>query len=344
MLGIYRYILAVAVAGGHIWSPSMLFSSFYAVFCFYLISGYLMSLVLNEVYVTHSDTLKYIANRALRIYPPYLVVLALSAIAIFLFSSHLADPIFHGLTIGNAVNPPADLFEWFANLTLIYGFDVTLLVSQCWSLRVELVFYVAMIFLVRNFAVVVVWFVLSLLYVVYLQYTNVLFHEYYTTVLGSSLAFSAGALIYYSMKKYRIRGWHVPVATVAFFGHMVFSGDIWGYETGDFLLVFKPGSYGIYTNLALGAYLLYAILCAEGQQKSKNSVSKTLGDIAYAIFLSHWCIAFFMMSLGLEFSDSPAFAVINFLLLNLVALGLYFGVEKPINRHFRDKIRSSVRS
>jgi hypothetical protein len=94
MLGIYRYILAVsvsvsvsvsvavavavsvavavavAVAAGHIWSPSMLFSGFYAVFCFYLFSGYLMSLVLNEVYVTHSDTLKYIADRALRIYPP----------------------------------------------------------------------------------------------------------------------------------------------------------------------------------------------------------------------------------------------------------------------------------
>ena len=110
-------------------------------------------------------------------------------------------------------------------MTLRYGFDVTLLVSQSWSLRVELVFYVAMIFLVRNFAVVVVWFVLSLLYVVYLLYTNAPFHEYYTTVLGPSLTLSAGALIYYSMKKYRIRGWHVPVATVAFFGHMVFSGD-----------------------------------------------------------------------------------------------------------------------
>ena len=111
MLGIYRYILAVAVAGGHIWSPSMLFSGFYAVFFFYLLSGYLMSLVLNEVYVTHSDTLKYIANRALQIYPPYLVVRALSAIAICLFSSHRADSIFHGLTIGNVVNPAADLFE-----------------------------------------------------------------------------------------------------------------------------------------------------------------------------------------------------------------------------------------
>ena len=111
-------------------------------------------------------------------------------------------------------------------MTLIYGFDVTLLVSQSWSLREELVFYVAMIFLVRNFAVAVVWFVLSQLSVVYFLYTNAPFHEYYTTVLGSSLALSAGALIYYSMKKYRIRGWHVPVATVAFFGHMVFPGDV----------------------------------------------------------------------------------------------------------------------
>jgi peptidoglycan/LPS O-acetylase OafA/YrhL len=61
-------------------------SGVYAVFCFYLISGYLMCLVLSEVYIGGSDSLKYIANRVLRMYPPHLVVLCLSAIAAYLMS------------------------------------------------------------------------------------------------------------------------------------------------------------------------------------------------------------------------------------------------------------------
>lgn len=94
MLGIFRYVLALGVVAGHLWSAEFLFAGFYAVFCFYLVSGYLMSLVLNQVYTKYEDAPKYLANRALRIFPPYLATLALTAVAVALFPEGMTEPIF----------------------------------------------------------------------------------------------------------------------------------------------------------------------------------------------------------------------------------------------------------
>jgi peptidoglycan/LPS O-acetylase OafA/YrhL len=342
MLGIFRYILALAVAASHVWSETMFTWGLYAVFCFYLISGYLMCLVLNEVYVTRTDTFKYVANRALRIYPPYWTVLALTFLVSRLFQDSLDISVFHKLQLSTMISMPESLADWVSNLTLFYNFKGTLLISQAWSLEVELVFYVAMIFLVRSKYVVVAWFLASLSYVLYQHYIGAVFYERYSTVLGGSIAFSTGALIYYFRRVTAIRAWHLPIAIVAYFAHFLFAGDIWGFDSSQFSLAFSAGNFGLYGNLVLGAYLLYAIVSYKERDGPFASFGRAMGDIAYAVFLSHWALVLLMTAMGFDFFDRPTFVITHFVLLNIVSVLLYRWIERPVNRHFRDKIRARV--
>ena len=69
MFGTLRFLLAVAVVIGHLNSASWLGT--YAVFCFYIISGYFMCLVMNERYrFTLRGVWAFGLNRFLRIFPP----------------------------------------------------------------------------------------------------------------------------------------------------------------------------------------------------------------------------------------------------------------------------------
>jgi peptidoglycan/LPS O-acetylase OafA/YrhL len=347
MLGIYRYILALMVACGHLWPELIWWSGVYAVFCFYIISGYLMCLVLNEVYSGGSDSFKYIANRALRIYPPYLVVLCLSAIAAYLMSEQqLAIPIGQGFLFKHIISYPATIEQWLANISLLFWNSEAFSVSQAWSLRIELIFYVVMIFLVRRRSSVIIWFALSVLYAFYLDITDRVFLDRYITVLGSSLAFSFGALIYHFRSLFTLGAWHVPIAAILFSAHLIFARQIWNFgdEINVIILTAKPETYGIYVNLFLGGYLLYAIICNQQEWGNLKAMGRVLGDIAYAIFLLHWLVAVLLIAIGVSFDNKLYFMLFSFIALNAAAFVLYQLVEKPVNRHFRDKVRSSLHS
>lgn len=57
----------------------------HAVFCFFILSGYLMSMVNNEKYASIDNGIsKFFVNRALRLYPVNFVLL----LAMYLFYSH----------------------------------------------------------------------------------------------------------------------------------------------------------------------------------------------------------------------------------------------------------------
>jgi peptidoglycan/LPS O-acetylase OafA/YrhL len=312
----------------------------YAVFCFYLVSGYLMCLILNEVYVGTENTLKYLANRALRIYPPYIAVLLLTFITISAVPELMGDIAFDTLIFRDVLSQPGNAEQWLANISLLYAPSELLAVSQAWSLRVELVYYVAMIFLVRHQSLVVVWCALSIAYVVYLEYLDASFWQRYATILGASIAFSLGALIYHLHKKYKLGALHLPIAATLYFLHLSLAQRIWGNGSEGLIMLSFRETYGIYTNLLLAGYLLYAIICTEERPGSFFKLGKTLGDIAYAIFLVHWVVAIGLIAAGVPFENKQYFVPVSFLALNLTAIALYLLVEKPVNVHFRDKIRN----
>jgi len=172
-MGLLRVLLALTVVVGHNqWANQRFGPGVYiAVKAFFIISGFYMALILSERYQSIG---RFYINRALRLYPIYLIVLALSVVA--------------ATASGGAVGPFIDLNRWswpalddslasllaLANVTMI-GIDVTvlgcltqqgiipfdggcgagyilnnfILVPQAWSLSVELLFYAIAPLIVR---------------------------------------------------------------------------------------------------------------------------------------------------------------------------------------------------
>jgi peptidoglycan/LPS O-acetylase OafA/YrhL len=216
MLGILRYLLAVMVVLSHLWYDLMWWQGAYAVFCFYLISGYLMCLVINQTYTGPGGIARYALNRILRIYPIYLLVFALSIMVTIGFETALEQPLGNGLTFARVMPLPASFGDWVANLTLLYlPSGNTFNVSPAWSLRVELFFYAAMLVLTRRLWLVVAWLGASILYAVWMEHQGTTFIDRYTSIFGASIAFSIGASVYYLRQFKRIPDWHIPIASTA---------------------------------------------------------------------------------------------------------------------------------
>ncbi|MEM6535163.1 MAG: acyltransferase [Pseudomonadota bacterium] len=347
MLGYFRYLLAVMVACSHLWSDLLWWQGIYAVFGFYVISGYLMTLVLAEVYVGREGVGAYLLNRLLRIYPLYLVVLAI-AVVVRLGSPLLMPPNeeqnqvidFVFFVIGSADS----VHEWVANLTLVFYWDTILIVSQGWSLRVELVFYALMPFLVMRRWILVIWFLISIGLVAYYTLSDVSFITRYIGVMGASFAFSLGAVTYALKKRITPANWHKYLAVLLFVLHTVFAAEIWGFDrqSSGWGTLFSKGYYGLPMSTFLCAYLLWALSAVPRDDSLRSRWNDRLGDLSYAVFLCHWIVAAWLVIAGMDFSNKPLFFAIAFVIINFFAYVLNRLVERPINDNVRRRLRDRV--
>lgn len=84
------FLFGILVAVSHLWADMLHGPAAYALWGFFVLSGYLMVLVLvlTTKYGTTSAGLRaYAFNRFLRIYPPYIVAVALALATIALLPS-----------------------------------------------------------------------------------------------------------------------------------------------------------------------------------------------------------------------------------------------------------------
>jgi len=344
MLGFYRYILAMMVACSHLWHGIMWWQGTYAVFSFYIVSGYLMSFIINKVYVGKHGTWRYLANRVLRIYPLYLVTFFLAVLFLILVPDLAFKVEPDPLLYENVMPRPQSMSDWIGNLTLLTPLDRPLTISVGWSLRVELVFYVLMIGLSRRFWIVCLWVALSSLYVGYMTYNGVIFIELYTSVLGASFPFSLGALIYYIRQKKSLALWHLPLAAILFFAHLWFAPEIWGFErdSRSFAVFYKAHHYGLFMAASLSAYLMWAITSQRTVTTGFQIFGTHLGKLAYAVFLVHWLVTGLIAATGVSYFNKPLFIPLAFVGINFLSLALYTWIEKPINMKVRDRVRAKT--
>ena len=160
-MGSIRVLLAVAVLVAHtnaLFGLQFFGGGVIAVECFFVISGFYMALVLSSKYQRVSD---FYFNRAVRVYPLYLVVLAAIALAAALYWG-ITGRWLGAFSLFDEATPSQGFVAVLANIA-IFGSDFLhfvpfhsdrmlsdlLAIPVVWSLAVELTFYLAAPFLNR---------------------------------------------------------------------------------------------------------------------------------------------------------------------------------------------------
>ena len=245
MFGTFRYLLAGMVVLTHLWPAQTMWWGVYAVFCFYLVSGYLMTLVLDRSYPYTADGMaRYATNRVLRIYPPYVVVCLIALLLIY-FLPDVAESTNYKLRWPGSIREWLSAFFIFGQLGSHHA-----LVPPAWSLNIELVYYVAMaVLLSRNETIVTLWFVASCAYTAFLVVIapgN--FEARYSAIPGASLPFAFGALLYTYRAQLRwIPAWIAPISALLFVGNAALAA---------YAPLGPPGILHYYLSLFFGGVLL----------------------------------------------------------------------------------------
>lgn len=293
MLGIYRFGLAALVVIAHLSDGRLFFEHWgiFAVFGFYLISGYLMTIVLNEVYAFNLPS--FAKNRFLRLFPIYYAAAIITIIAMIVIPG--AKEYHNAWTFtGRAIDVIGNLFIFPFEF-----YDASFrLIPPTWSVGVELInYFVLWLFVARSKKLAVITVLATLIYHVATFAMDMDWTQRYFPFYAALLPFSMGACIYFFKdfaKKFTPATLRMIASTSALIGaaNLLACGSLSG-------LAFKSFNLFFYINLACMAIFIYSVANSDLQKTFKKS-GKLLGDLAYPLFLLHWVVGFIMSYLVLD--------------------------------------------
>ncbi len=331
MFGLYRYGLAFCVAASHLWAGMIPGPAAYAVWGFYCLSGYLMTLILNEKYgFSPRGVVRFAVNRALRIYPGYYAVCVVMFLVLYFLprQSETFLPI---------LKRPVSRMGWIYSLSLVSTPDGQELLHGSRALRVELWYYVAIALgLGRGRRIAITWFAASLAYTVYLLATNTPFGERYIFIPACSLAFSTGCLVYHLRDRIpRITTpWAAVAAASIWWLHVWFSLNIPGGPTG----------LGLYTSLAASVFAMITLMRLESKTLPgwMARLDQFAGNLSYPIYLCHWAVGILLTAaLPGTTRANPIVVLLGFPLVNAGAYLIYRFVEHPLQALKRPSLKQS---
>jgi arylsulfatase A-like enzyme/peptidoglycan/LPS O-acetylase OafA/YrhL len=324
MLGTYRTMLALVVMLGHLWLPNWVGT--YAVFGFYVLSGFLMTRIMDERYGhTLAGRSRFAVNRILRLFPLYYLACLFSLICILAIGEDESTR-FHG-----AMSLPRSASEIAANLSMIFpSFYPTdfkpRLVPATWALTVELLNYCAIALgISRTAKRAGVWLALSLAYVMATFAWGASWEARYFPALAACLPFSVGSLIHFASKRAGSRP-----STRTRPAHGLILVLLFGLNLAAILLLHQRGAGS--AAIEVGFYVSF-ILCAAAvpllarmePSPALQALDRRVGQLSYPIYLFHWPLA-----LGL-WAALPAMAESNESHRSAALFFLSLGVIVPLS-------------
>lgn len=338
MFGLLRTILAIYVVLLHIFSFPTLGN--YAVSFFFILSGFLMTYIMQKRYYYNFAGIKlFWVNRFLRLYPTYWIVLILSLAAIVFVSEKNLNP---------AMYFPHSIKGWFSNISMLY-FDIVphrikpRIVPTSWALTNELVFYFLISLGISKTKIrTLIWLFLSVLYYIgtYLYYDLTTFR--YSAIPASSLPFAIGAILFWiNEKQTKIKGnfSFIILLFVLFNLNAIYFANMGSKVFAEI---------SIYINYIIAALIILQLFNIESEMRVKQ-IDNYIGYFSYPIYLSHYLVsAFYIYMFG--YSDSikefklPTESLLSyFLILFLFCFTIIYFVEIRIDE-FKKKISSYNRA
>ena len=312
-MGILRFLLAITVVLAHS-SPIFGFSFVsapIAVQSFYIISGFYMTLILNEKYVGVNGSYKlFISNRFLRLYPIYWIVLFLTvayciAIAVHshgkhwgnldIYAAHFDSMSFSSFTFLVFTN----LFLFLQDVVMFLGLNTTtghlfptanfketnpmlyefLLIPQAWTIGIEIAFYLIAPFLVRRkLKIIIPLIIVSLILRLVLYYRLGLQYDPWTYRFFPTevVFFLLGIVSYHMYRKLRTQEIKDIYLKLIWFG-------ILGFTVFYNFLPIPAKSY-LYL-IAFFVALPFVFILTKSWKRDSY-----IGELSYPIYISHMLI------------------------------------------------------
>jgi len=284
LLDLYRFALAVFVVQAHIpWPHGSGPLSQHAVFSFYVLSGFLMTLILNETYgFGPSNFVRFWSNRFLRLYPAYIIVVAVTALYMLLVSP---------LSELQTVAFPQGFSGWVANLSMfgMAGPEISLrsadnFIPNAWSLSVELFCYLLLsLYFARTprraLALLVIGIAITGAEIARVTITaprNYDFQNHYGVLQAGIIPFAAGSLAWFHRRSLQWPSAWISVLLIAWLINFALAHafDYHRFVTGLFVAV------------AINTALV-PMMFAYDEAHRKPPWVKVMGGIAYPVFVSH---------------------------------------------------------
>lgn len=275
MFGILRTLLAVNVILLHIFGIPALGN--YSVHFFFVLSGFLMTYVMCENYHFDIRGVKlFWANRFLRLYPIYWLLLLICILAILIFPITPRSPL---------INMPQSVKDWCFNLTIIYPDRIPTrikpkLLPTSWALTNELFFYALIsLGISKTKGRTFVWFGISVLYYILTYFYFNLDSYRYGAIPAASLPFAVGAVLYWirGMKIFKVNIFVIALTYVLFLLNAYF------LSRGGFLIK----QYSIYFNFILAAFIIISLFNLRVRNEKIRRIDSYIGRYSYVFYLSH---------------------------------------------------------
>ncbi|CAM3694721.1 acyltransferase [Cohnella lubricantis] len=313
--GTWRFFLAFLVVISHLWSGMVDGPAAYAVWGFFVLSGYLMTYVLNNKYgFAPKGLLAYIQNRFLRIMPAYWVALMIGIITIFILSREginlqLLNPQF--------AMPPEN--EWLFSFTLMPFFhNSTFPVPVANALAIEWLVYFLIPLMARHVSAAWIGALLGLFVNYHYGITPSSFTDRYSEFLPCFLPFAVGALVAHYIRHLRA----LSAPKLSFFVWIV-HGLVWYIRDS------WPWTYGLYASILLSAWVIVSMDCDKS-----SKTDKLLGDLSYPIYLLHTTVGgWFLTVYG--YDRSFMFFAVSFAATISVSYLMIIFVDKPVLKRKR---------
>ncbi|MFT2090403.1 acyltransferase family protein [Paraglaciecola sp. 2405UD69-4] len=349
MFGIYRFVLALNVMIFHILQVPTIGPL--AVYSFFILSGFLMTIILHENYGYSINGFKaYVINRFLRLYPTYWFLLIIIVLIIYLVGVDFASESHSKMQL------PTNLSEWLANIGMMFiQFNPVeyspRLSPPTWALTIELFFYILIgLGVSKNKGMTWFWFIASALYVL----TNNIFSGKlgtgYGNILDASLPFSIGALLFFYHQTLFSLAYKIPhgrnLAILVFILNVLLA---------PITKAFVPELYqshgwkievvSTWLNLPLSALMTILLFNIRSQNKTLKLIDIRLGDYSYPLYIFHTgaaCLASWLyFKIGLV--SGPEHTLPVFLVALAITLGVSQLSENMVNNKI-NKLRKRIKS
>lgn len=321
--GTCRLVLASLVAASHLWAGMLHGYAAYAVWAFFVLSGFLMTLVLTTKYGFERDGLKAFAfNRFMRIFPLYWLAALMGLATLWYYGRWQVDL----RPINGEFYMPSSLREWAYVVSLFPGIErggLPVPVSN--ALGIEVGFYLLLPLLAAGRSAAWFGLVFGALLNLAPGISPESFGTRYATFLPCLLPFAAGALACHYREL--LARWSMPwTSSLIWMAH----GLLW------LMLPSWPWVWGLYVSMLLSVWMVVSL-----HRQPSGKMDKMLGDLSYPVYLVHTTVAaWFICRCGF---DRPfgfflkAFAVTLVLSWLIVVV-----IDRPLSRlKWRPPVRAN---